>query len=142
MRATQLPNGQPAVSKPAVVYTDAAGSVLAAIRTYNGTLTPGALITGSTVTTDQYGQLPLFWFPDFVNPAVPTLYVRVNAGPPVPIGPDMNIRVTALESGGGGSGTPSNTVVTETSYSQSSNAGAATTYSRGDHTHGTPAAGG
>jgi hypothetical protein len=44
-------------------------------------------------------------------------------------------------SGGGGSGTPSNTVTAETSYGISSSAGAATTYSRGDHTHGTPALG-
>lgn len=41
--------------------------------------------------------------------------------------------------GGGGGGTPSNTVAAETSYGQASSAGAATAYSRGDHTHGTPA---
>lgn len=41
--------------------------------------------------------------------------------------------------GGGGSGTPSNTVVSETGYSQASTAGVATAYSRGDHTHGTQA---
>lgn len=41
--------------------------------------------------------------------------------------------------GGGGGGTPSNTVVTETAFGQASTAGAATAYSRGDHTHGTPA---
>lgn len=35
---------------------------------------------------------------------------------------------------------PSATVTTETTYGQASNAGAAATYSRGDHTHGTPAA--
>ncbi|MFM9636009.1 hypothetical protein [Streptomyces turgidiscabies] len=43
-------------------------------------------------------------------------------------------------SGGGGGGTPSGTVAAETSYGQSSAAGASSTYSRGDHTHGTPAA--
>jgi hypothetical protein len=37
-----------------------------------------------------------------------------------------------------GGGTPSDTVTGETSFGQSSNAGALTTYSRGDHTHGTP----
>lgn len=42
--------------------------------------------------------------------------------------------------GGGGSGTPSNSVVTETAFGQSATAGASTSYSRGDHTHGTPAA--
>lgn len=41
--------------------------------------------------------------------------------------------------GGGGGGTPSSTVTSETSYGQAAAAGAATTYSRGDHTHGTPA---
>lgn len=45
----------------------------------------------------------------------------------------------ANASGGGGGGTPSSTVVSETTYSQSATAGAATAYSRGDHTHGTPA---
>lgn len=42
--------------------------------------------------------------------------------------------------GGGGGGTPSGTVVTEQAFGQASTAGAAVTYSRGDHTHGTPAA--
>lgn len=42
--------------------------------------------------------------------------------------------------GGGGTGTPANTVVTETSYGQAATAGVATAYSRGDHTHGTPTA--
>jgi len=138
MRATQLPNGQPAAGKTAVVYSDASGSVPAAIRTYDGSQTPGALIANSAVTLDLYGQIPLFWFSDFVNPAVPTLYIRVNAGPPIAIGPDMNIRVTSLEAGGSGGGTPSGTVVAETAYGQASSAGAATAYSRGDHTHGSP----
>ncbi|MDH2425792.1 hypothetical protein, partial [Sphaerisporangium sp. TRM90804] len=40
--------------------------------------------------------------------------------------------------GGGGGGTPSGTVAAETSYGQATAAGVATTYSRGDHTHGTP----
>lgn len=37
---------------------------------------------------------------------------------------------------------PSNTVVTEITSSQAANAGLANTYSRGDHTHGTPVSGG
>jgi hypothetical protein len=41
--------------------------------------------------------------------------------------------------GGGGGGTPSGTVVAETAYGQAASAGAASTYSRGDHTHGSPA---
>ncbi len=44
------------------------------------------------------------------------------------------------EAGGGGGGVPSGTVVTETSFAQASTAGVAATFSRGDHTHGTPAA--
>jgi hypothetical protein len=38
----------------------------------------------------------------------------------------------------GGGGTPSATVASETSFGISSNAGASTDYSRGDHTHGSP----
>lgn len=43
--------------------------------------------------------------------------------------------------GGGGGGTPSSSVVAGTSYGASSTAGSASTYSRGDHSHGTPALG-
>lgn len=46
-----------------------------------------------------------------------------------------------ITGGGGGSGTPSSSVVSETAFGQSSTAGAATAYSRGDHTHGTPSLG-
>lgn len=44
-----------------------------------------------------------------------------------------------LGGGGGGAGTPGDTVATETSFGQSSSAGASSDYSRKDHTHGTPA---
>ncbi|MEU9921874.1 hypothetical protein AB0H51_11355 [Streptomyces griseoluteus] len=37
-----------------------------------------------------------------------------------------------------GSGTPSSTVTSETSFGQAAAPGSATTYSRGDHSHGTP----
>lgn len=43
--------------------------------------------------------------------------------------------------GGGGGGTPSDTVSAETSYGVASAAGAASAYSRGDHTHGSPSLG-
>lgn len=39
---------------------------------------------------------------------------------------------------GGASVSPSNSVVSETSFGQAASAGASATYSRGDHTHGTP----
>lgn len=66
---------------------------------------------------------------------------------PVTVGPDSEI-LTAKASApegvdweaGGSTVTPANTVVTEQLFAQASNAGAASTYSRGDHTHGTPAA--
>lgn len=41
--------------------------------------------------------------------------------------------------GGGGGPSPSGTVAASTGFGQSSAAGTATTYSRGDHAHGTPA---
>lgn len=46
---------------------------------------------------------------------------------------------TIALTGGGGGGTPASTVVSETTYGQASAVGVATTYARGDHTHGTPA---
>lgn len=44
--------------------------------------------------------------------------------------------------GGSGSGTPSNIVSDETTFGITPDAGASDEYSRGDHTHGTPAGGG
>lgn len=54
---------------------------------------------------------------------------------------DVNGQVPASQlanAAGGGSGVPSGTVATETAYGQVSSAGVAATYSRGDHTHGSP----
>lgn len=51
---------------------------------------------------------------------------------------DLNRQV--ISEGGPGGASPGDTVVTETSFGQSSAAGNASTFSRSDHTHGTPAA--
>lgn len=62
----------------------------------------------------------------------------------LPADPDQPLEAATKQyvdnSGGGGGGTPSGTVVSETSFGQASTAGAAGTFSRGDHTHGSPAA--
>jgi hypothetical protein len=66
----------------------------------------------------------------------------------LPVGPDADV-LTAdsaaadgvdWQVGSGGGGTPSNTVVAEQAFGQAATAGAVLAYSRGDHTHGTPAA--
>lgn len=49
------------------------------------------------------------------------------------------INHTHAGGGGGGDLDPASTVVSETTYGQSATAGNATTYARGNHTHGTPA---
>jgi hypothetical protein len=48
---------------------------------------------------------------------------------------------TIAATGGGGGGTPASTVVSETSYGQSSVVGVGTDYARADHSHGSPALG-
>ncbi len=61
----------------------------------------------------------------------------LSGDPLAPLGAATKQYVDAA--GGGGGGTPSGMVVAETSYAQTTTAGVATTFSRGDHTHGTPA---
>ncbi len=75
-----------ALTQPATIYADAAG-------------TPGAAIPGSQVTTDRYGFLPLYWGP---TDGRDTLWISVNGGPAWPIYAQGNARVAALEAGGGG----------------------------------------
>jgi hypothetical protein len=58
---------------PVTIYADAAGTVLANILTYPG----GLAVTGSVLTTDQYGMLPYFQFPADVD----TVYAQLPSGP-------------------------------------------------------------
>jgi hypothetical protein len=60
-------------------------------------------------------------------------------GPAGPLDGSGLIPSAQIPGGGGGGPSPAGTVTAETSYGGSSAAGSASTYSRGDHTHGTPA---
>lgn len=75
------------------VYTDAEGTVLADLREYDGTNTPGPVIAGSVVTTDQYSRLPLFWGPD----AIDTLYAVIYGGPPAPVYSRVDDRLDTID---------------------------------------------
>jgi hypothetical protein len=91
-RYVHLESGAPAAGVTAVVYIDAAATMLAGIRGYDGSGTPGAEILGSEVITDVNGLLPLFWFPAGVD----RLYVRVNGGVVIPIDADYNARIDQI----------------------------------------------
>lgn len=78
-----------AAGRTATVYSDAAGTILANIATYDGTATPGPVIAGSTLTIDSYSQLPRFWFPDGSD----TAYIKVGSGPVTPVNADYDARV-------------------------------------------------
>lgn len=99
-RLVYIPSGpalRSAAGTSAVVYTDAAGTTLADIASYDGTGTPGPSIGGSQITVDTSSQLPLFWFPDGVD----TVYVAANGGPVSKVNADYDARIDA---GGGGGG--------------------------------------
>lgn len=63
------------------VYGNVAATVLADLRTYDGTPNPGAPIAGSVLTTDAYSRLPLFWGPDGID----TVYAVISGGPVTPV---------------------------------------------------------
>lgn len=67
---------------PVTIYSDAAGTVLANILTYPG----GVAVTGSVLTTDQYGMLPYFQFPADVD----TVYGHIPGGPVWPVSALLN----------------------------------------------------
>lgn len=58
----------------ATVYTDETATTLASIATYDGTSTPGSVISGSQMRVERDSQLPRFWFPDSVD----RLWVKVQ----------------------------------------------------------------
>lgn len=75
----------------AVLYTNAAATVLADVRVYDGTQTPGAAYAGSSVPVDEFSRLPVFWGPD----AVDTLYAVVGGGAPTPVYARTDDRIDA-----------------------------------------------
>jgi Pectate lyase superfamily protein len=79
-------------SLTATVYAASTGSTLADIRTYDGTETVGAAISGSTLTVNADSLLPQFWFPDSVD----TVWVSVNGGTRTAVYADTDRRVDAL----------------------------------------------
>ncbi|MGK5737278.1 glycosyl hydrolase family 28-related protein [Micromonospora sp. URMC 103] len=89
-RLAYLEDGSPAANATAVVYANEGATVLADIRDYDGSETPGGVALGSQVTTDAHGQLERFWFPEGVD----RLWVKVGADGPVwPIDADNNRRL-------------------------------------------------
>lgn len=66
--------------------------------------------------------------------------ITATVGPVTSVnGQTGNVTITASGLGGLTTSSAASTVVTETSYGQASAVGAATTYAREDHTHGSPA---
>lgn len=96
-RLVYLPAGTPGAGLAATVYADQAGTTLADIAEYQpGTPgVPGAAISGSQVSTDGNGLLPLFWFPNGSD----RLWVTVDGGPLTPIDADYNARIDAIANG-------------------------------------------
>ena len=103
-----------------------------------GTFTSTAVIasglTGATQASRYVGATAsgspgsgTFVIGDFVVDRTGSIWICTGAGSP---GTWTQLASSSV--------TPSATVTAETSYGASSNAGAAATYSRGDHTHGTP----
>jgi hypothetical protein len=95
-RSVFLPTGRPASGRVGTVYTAADGDTLASIAAYQAgdPDTPGSVISGSTLTVDAYGLLPLFWFPDGQD----TVWITVNGGPLVEINANYDARLDVVNS--------------------------------------------
>lgn len=111
-----FPSGELARNVPARVFPENS-NVLAPLFTDATGTTPAP----NPISTTAGGQL-VFWVEEG------EYWIHMDS---------ESIEVTVPDTGPGVS--PSGTVVTETSYGQASAPGAAAAYSRGDHTHGTPA---
>jgi hypothetical protein len=72
-----------------LVFTDAAGTVLADLRDAAGAVLP----TASTLTLDPYSRIPLFQGP---SDGTDTLYVSINSGPITPVYARQDDRIDAL----------------------------------------------
>lgn len=81
-----------AAGASAVVYANATGDVLADIRTYDGTSTPGTPIANSTLIIDGDSFIPLFWYP--IN--TDTVYVEVNGGTRTAITANLDARIDVV----------------------------------------------
>ncbi len=75
----------------AVFYADAAGSVLADIRYWDGTNTPAGTVSGSALAVDYQSQFPKFWFPNDVD----VIYVSIDGGPLQEVHANLDSRMDA-----------------------------------------------
>lgn len=104
--------GRPARGKQGRLFLDAALTVPATIYSDDGG-SPGAVVDGARLTTDQFGMLPLFWGP---SDGRDTLWITVNGGPAWPVYAVTDDRLDALAAriddleAGGGSGSGSDLV--------------------------------
>jgi hypothetical protein len=132
---------------------DPSGNVILGPGTYMATLDAAGEFTVSLPATDDPDITPSGWtytvhvdtdaWTDRFEIEVPVATVgtlELADVAPVVTPPDVITYALASHTHEGGGASPSSTVVAETTYGQSSTAGAASAYSRGDHTHGTPAA--
>lgn len=88
-------DGRPAVNSVGLYYGDAAGTAPAEIYADVAGV-KGALISGSTLTTDTYGQQRDYWGP---VDGTDRLWVSFDGGPLVPVDADYNARIDAAVAG-------------------------------------------